>query len=65
MATGAKIKKGQLLLEFDIEQIQQEGISIVTPVVVPVGQDLVKQVDVLQESNQETQLNSDLLRIQL
>ncbi|KQY94344.1 PTS glucose transporter subunit IIA [Paenibacillus sp. Root52] len=65
VATGAKIKKGQLLLEFDIEQIQQEGISIITPIVVSVGQDLVKQVDILLESDQETQLSSDLLRIQL
>lgn len=65
VATSDKIKKGQLLIEFDIQQIQQEGYSLVTPVIVPIGQDLVKQVDVVLDNNKRTLLNSDLLRIKL
>lgn len=65
VASSEKVTKGQQLLEFDMKQIQQEGISLVTPVVVPIGQDLVKQVHILHEKHVETQLEMDLLRIQL
>ena len=33
-AQGAHVKKGDLLLEFDMELIQKEGYSIVTPVII-------------------------------
>ncbi|RRJ64862.1 PTS glucose transporter subunit IIA [Paenibacillus oralis] len=65
VGTGEKIKKGQLLLEFDIELIQQAGYPVVTPVIVPVGQELVKRVDILQNSNDDTRPDIDLLRIVL
>lgn len=45
--TGDLIRKGQLLLEFDMEAIQQAGYSVVTPVIVPNGQDNVKRVEVV------------------
>lgn len=32
--TGDKVKKGQLLLEFDISEIQKAGYDIITPVIV-------------------------------
>lgn len=35
--TGDRIKKGQLLLEFDMKQIQEAGLPTVTPVVVMNG----------------------------
>ncbi|WP_322923661.1 PTS glucose transporter subunit IIA [Paenibacillus campi] len=44
IATGDKVKQGQLLLEFDIEQIQAAGYPIITPFIVPDGQDGVKSV---------------------
>ncbi|WP_106767439.1 PTS system trehalose-specific EIIBC component [Paenibacillus faecalis] len=39
--TGAKITKGQLLLEFDKERIEQAGLSAITPIVIPDGQDYI------------------------
>lgn len=67
VATGDKIKRGKLLVEFDTELILQEGYSIVTPVIVPAGQDLVKQVDLLLAADQTTEpkSKSDLLLIKL
>ncbi len=44
VATGDKIKQGQLLLEFDIAQIQAAGYPVITPFIVPDGQDAVKGV---------------------
>ncbi|WP_149093437.1 PTS sugar transporter subunit IIA [Paenibacillus terrae] len=43
---GDRVKKGQLLLEFDIDRIRQAGYSTVTPIIVPNGQDNVKRVEV-------------------
>lgn len=34
VSDGEKVKKGQLLLEFDMEQIREAGYSLVTPVIV-------------------------------
>ena len=31
---GSRVKKGDLLLEFDLNLIQQEGYSIVTPMII-------------------------------
>lgn len=33
-AVGDKVKKGQLLLEFDMELIREKGLSLVTPVII-------------------------------
>ncbi|ETT62359.1 PTS system trehalose-specific EIIBC component [Paenibacillus sp. FSL H8-0457] len=42
--TGAEIRKGQLLLEFDIDRIQQAGLPVITPVIIPDGQDHIQNV---------------------
>ena len=34
VSQGAHVKKGDLLLEFDMDLIQKEGYSIVTPMIV-------------------------------
>ncbi|MNN35548.1 Glucose-specific phosphotransferase enzyme IIA component [compost metagenome] len=34
VAVGDDVKKGQLLIEFDIEKIQSEGYSVITPIIV-------------------------------
>jgi glucose-specific phosphotransferase system IIA component len=65
VSTGDKIKKGKLLIEFDIELIQERGYPIITPVIVPVGQEIVKKVDIVKEGNDEVLLNKDLLRIKI
>ncbi|AZK47577.1 PTS system trehalose-specific EIIBC component [Paenibacillus lentus] len=36
--TGSSISKGQLLLEFDQERIEQAGLPMITPIIVPDGQ---------------------------
>lgn len=43
--TGDTIKQGQLLLEFDIAHIQAAGNPVITPVIVPDGQDVLKGVE--------------------
>ncbi|GJM69713.1 hypothetical protein HMSSN036_19290 [Paenibacillus macerans] len=57
--SGDRVKKGQQLLEFDIDLIRREGYSVITPVVVPAGQEAVKsieQIDIAQGSLEETVL---------
>ena len=34
VAVGDKVKKGQLLVEFDIDHILQEGYNLETPVII-------------------------------
>lgn len=46
--TGSSITKGQLLLEFDQERIKQAGLPIITPIIVPDGQEgiqVIKEYD--------------------
>ncbi|CAH1198952.1 PTS system trehalose-specific EIIBC component [Paenibacillus sp. JJ-223] len=45
--TGDRVKAGQLLLEFDRELIADAGYSLVTPIILPDGQD---RVDVVEET---------------
>ncbi|MFB5760033.1 PTS sugar transporter subunit IIA [Paenibacillus medicaginis] len=51
--TGAKVKQGQLLLEFDMDMIQAAGLSLLSPVIVPDGLESVDRVEphVGQEAN--------------
>ncbi|MUG47828.1 sucrose-specific PTS transporter subunit IIBC [Paenibacillus woosongensis] len=39
--TGDIVKAGQLLIEFDVDAIQQAGLSTVTPVIIPSGTEQV------------------------
>ncbi|MEK3698129.1 PTS glucose transporter subunit IIA [Paenibacillus sp. FSL R10-2199] len=45
--TGDKIKQGQLLLEFDISEIEHAGLSVITPVLIPDDQESVKSVELI------------------
>ncbi|WP_172251275.1 PTS system trehalose-specific EIIBC component [Saccharibacillus deserti] len=47
VATGDVVKAGQLLLEFDREVITAGGYSTISPVIVPVGQDIVASIEEL------------------
>lgn len=42
--TGANVKKGQLLLEFDKDLIEEAGLPIITPILIPDGQDSIQGV---------------------
>ena len=41
---GDKVKKGDILLEFDMEEIQLEGYQLITPVVVTNSNDYIKTI---------------------
>lgn len=47
--TGDRIVQGQVLLEFDIPLIRTAGYDLLTPVIVPNGQEIVKEVKILGE----------------
>ncbi|WP_054955136.1 PTS system trehalose-specific EIIBC component [Paenibacillus dakarensis] len=42
--TGDDVKKGQLLLEFNKDLIEQAGLSVMTPILIPDGQERVQAV---------------------
>ncbi|MEC0329278.1 PTS glucose transporter subunit IIA [Paenibacillus macerans] len=46
VSTGAKVKQGQLLLEFDQETIRAAGLSPLSPVIVPDGLEAVARVEI-------------------
>lgn len=46
---GQKVKKGQLLLEFDIPRIEQAGYPVITSIIVPGGQETIKEIETLKE----------------
>lgn len=45
--TGEEVQAGQLLLEFDRDLISEAGYSLVTPIIIPDGQDRVERVEEL------------------
>ncbi|SHN61149.1 PTS system, glucose-specific IIA component [Paenibacillus sp. ov031] len=45
--TGDRVVQGQVLLEFDIPLIKKAGYELLSPVIVPNGQEIVKEVQVL------------------
>ncbi|MGM1047224.1 MAG: PTS system trehalose-specific EIIBC component [Bacillota bacterium] len=42
--TGSIITQGQLLLEFDKERIEKAGLPVITPILVPDGQDGIQEI---------------------
>lgn len=61
--SGAAISKGQLLLEFDKERIEQAGLPVITPVIVPDGQDAVLKVD--EYEGEAVQCKTPVMRVTL
>lgn len=57
---GESVKKGQLLLEFDIEKIQAEGYEVTTPVIVANSDEFSEIVTV---ANKEVSHGEGLLRV--
>ncbi|MFD1888409.1 PTS system trehalose-specific EIIBC component [Paenibacillus wenxiniae] len=45
VATGDKVSKGQLLLEFDMDTIKAAGYPTISPVIVPVGQTMIEGIE--------------------
>ncbi|MBP2000067.1 PTS system trehalose-specific IIC component [Paenibacillus shirakamiensis] len=61
--SGSKITKGQLLLEFDKERIEQAGLSVITPILIPDGQEAI--VDVKEYAGEAIQGTSPILEVTL
>ena len=61
--TGQIVEQGQLLMEFDRELIQKSGYPIITPIIVPDGQNMIKSVEEL--PGEANDLQYILLRIHL
>ncbi|MBR2564799.1 MAG: PTS system trehalose-specific EIIBC component [Paenibacillus sp.] len=45
--TGDRVRAGQKLLEFDRKVIEAAGYPLITPIIIPDGQDIVERVEVL------------------
>ncbi|CAI6038827.1 hypothetical protein PAECIP112173_00928 [Paenibacillus sp. JJ-100] len=45
--TGDRVRAGQKLLEFDRKVIEAAGHPLITPIIIPDGQDMVERVEVL------------------
>lgn len=44
MNSGDTVTAGQLLIEFDMEAIQAAGLPLITPVLIPNGNESIEQV---------------------
>jgi PTS system trehalose-specific IIC component len=42
---GDKVKAGDLLLEFDMEAIRAAGYPLITPIIIPAGQEMVARIE--------------------
>ena len=61
-AVGARVKRGQKLLEFDMKLIQEAGYSLVTPVLAVNTGENDEVVPV--ESAKQIQVGDELIRVQ-
>lgn len=42
---GDKVKAGDLLLEFDMDAIRAAGYPVITPIIIPAGQEMVEKIE--------------------
>ncbi|MBB6024557.1 PTS system trehalose-specific IIC component [Paenibacillus sp. JGP012] len=61
--TGDRVRAGQKLLEFDRKVIEDAGYPLITPVIIPDGQDMVERVETL--TGDVTSGQSDVLKVHL
>ncbi|OPJ64315.1 beta-glucoside-specific PTS transporter subunit IIABC [Clostridium chromiireducens] len=59
---GESVKKGQVLLEFDVKAIEKEGYSLITPVVITNSDNYL---DVIETDKKVVDYNEDLLRVMI
>jgi len=60
VAQGEKIKKGQVLVEFDMEAIKAEGYSLITPIIITNTQDYT---DIIETDQRSVTTNDTLINI--
>lgn len=58
---GDKVKAGQLLIEFDMDQIREAGRPLISPIIVPDGQEIIERI----ELNLDGTTGSNIMKIHL
>ncbi len=61
--TGDRVRAGEKLLEFDRNVIENAGYPLITPIIIPDGQDMVERVETV--TGDVTSSQSGVLRIHL
>ncbi|WP_342555745.1 PTS system trehalose-specific EIIBC component [Paenibacillus sp. FSL R7-0652] len=61
--TGDRVRAGQKLLEFDRKVIEDAGFPVITPVIIPDGQEMVERVEVM--TGEVTSNRNGVLKIHL
>lgn len=59
--SGDRVQAGQLMLEFDIPAIQEAGYPVISPIIIPDGQENIQKIESL-VSNEST-IDGPILRI--
>ncbi|WP_339314931.1 PTS system trehalose-specific EIIBC component [Paenibacillus sp. FSL R10-2734] len=60
---GDKVQAGELLLEFDMEAIRAAGYPLITPIIIPAGQDMVEKIE--EKTGPATARQTSILTIHL
>lgn len=60
---GDPVRAGELLLEFDMEAIRAAGYPLITPVIIPAGQEMVERIE--EHSGPATAKQTSILTIHL
>lgn len=63
--TGSEVTKGQLLLEFDMAAIEAAGLPIITPVIIPDGQDMIHSIQELEADEDADHTKTSILKVSL
>ncbi|GAB6989796.1 PTS system trehalose-specific EIIBC component [Paenibacillus pini] len=61
--SGSTITKGQLLLEFDKERIEEAGLPVITPILIPDGQERIGEIK--EYDGEAVQGSSPILQVNL
>ncbi|OMC70140.1 PTS beta-glucoside transporter subunit EIIBCA [Paenibacillus odorifer] len=60
---GDKVQAGELLLEFDMEAIRAAGYPVITPIIIPAGQEMVEKIE--EKTGPATAKQTSILTIHL
>ncbi|MEK4047756.1 PTS system trehalose-specific EIIBC component [Paenibacillus sp. FSL H8-0048] len=60
---GDKVRAGELLLEFDMEAIRAAGYPLITPIIIPAGQEMVERIE--EQSGPATAKQTRILTVHL
>ncbi|NQX45188.1 PTS system trehalose-specific EIIBC component [Paenibacillus tritici] len=60
---GDKVQAGELLLEFDMDAIRAAGYPLITPIIIPAGQEMVERIE--EKSGPVTAKQTSILTVHL